>query len=247
MRLVPLFSLLAFLIAAPAPTVASESRSSPVAAVSIGQVIDQVRCNVAQAISSADRQGFILSVASVELTLKLLRSSETRDEFALEIPMFEDEIGVQAISEAGIGDVIRESDHKLVVRFVPDTNTSQQDQSPCFGHLGFMETLQELASVMEDTSQAGFSKVDIDFEADFLVRRRRDDKVGHFWFATDATTANDAAQHVKIDATLDATLAVRRAPPAAASQPSQGRGQPAPPAPACPPAAACPQPSRGLF
>lgn len=149
MRLVLLVSLLAFFVYAPGSSHASEPPSSPVVAkdgVPIGQVVDQVRCNVARAINFAAQGGFNLTIASVQLALNARRSADTQDEFALEIPLFEEEIGAEALSKVDTGEIARESDHKVVVRFVPNIDTPQRAQSACLGHLGFVETLEQLAS-----------------------------------------------------------------------------------------------------
>lgn len=220
MRLISLLHLFAFLIAIPGLSHASESPSSPVITndgVSVAQTVNQVRCNIADAIDLANRNSYGLSIDSVKLTLSVRRSSENEDEFSIEVPVFEDQIKMPPIGAVNVGDISRESYHEVIVGFTPETSSEQQSPLSCFGHLGFVETLQQLASAMVEPAHPAILKMEVKFDADFILKKRRDRDHGWVIYGTEATTTNTGIQNIKIDATLTTTL---RAPPAAGSSPS---------------------------
>jgi Trypsin-co-occurring domain 2 len=163
----------------------------------IERVIGELRCNLDEALAATAKAQMRLTVTEVDLQLSALQTRSGGAPGRVEVPAIAAGIDPSALET---GSAVPPSTHAVDIRFVPvDGSTSGV---ACQTDIGLLSVAQSAIAALS-AKAIGTDRLVLGFEADFLISRSQDDRIGFVFLDRGREAGHLAVHHVKVELQLD--------------------------------------------
>ncbi len=198
-RLAGLFAVGSIALGVVTATGAALGAAGPPAAGSlpIERVIGELRCNLDQALAATVKAHMRLTVTEVDLHLSALQGRSGEAPAGVEVPAIAAGVDPSAL-ETGSG--LPPSTHAVDIRFVPVEGSPSG--AACQTDIGLLSVVQSAIAALS-AKATGTDRLVLGFEADFLISRRQDDRIGFVFLDRGREAGHLAVHRVKLELQLD--------------------------------------------
>jgi hypothetical protein len=165
----------------------------------IERVIGALRCNLDEALAATAKAHMRLTVTAVDLHLSALQSRSGNTPGGVEVPAVAAGVDPSALET---GSALPPSTHALDIRFVPIDGS--KSGAACQSDIGLLSVVQSAIAALS-AKETGTDRLVIGFEADFLISRGQDDRIGFVFLDRGREAGYLAAHRVKLALQLDRT------------------------------------------
>jgi hypothetical protein len=163
----------------------------------IERVIGELRCNLDEALAATAKAHMRLTVTEVDLHLSALQGRSGEAPAGVEVPAIAAGVDPSAL-ETGSG--LPPSTHAVDIRFVPVEGSPSG--AACQTDIGLLSVVQSAIAALS-AKATGTDRLVLGFEADFLISRRQDDRIGFVFLDRGREAGHLAVHRVKFELQLD--------------------------------------------
>jgi Trypsin-co-occurring domain 2 len=163
----------------------------------IERVIGELRCNLDEALAATAKAHMRLTVTEVDLHLSALQGRSGEAPAGVEVPAIAAGVDPSAL-ETGSG--LPPSTHAVDIRFVPVEGSPSG--AACQTDIGLLSVVQSAIAALS-AKATGTDRLVLGFEADFLISRRQDDRIGFVFLDRGREAGYLAVHRVKVELQLD--------------------------------------------